>query len=923
MHRRLVASATAAFLLPVGLAAAPTTGAAAEPTAPESAGRTIGSWSVSPAGPDTWSVAWTAPEPLMVGGDQPRILTSEDTGRAPAGTDLGSTTLSPDGRTVTVTVVGSKPRPTSLDVVLSGRTLDEPVEATTPTGSARFTAPERELLPVDPGIPGDVPFTTRDYTLDPITVDGMPIPVEMVGHVVAPTPAAAEADDPLVLLLHGKHGTCFVGDEFPTYAWPCKGEEQPLPNHLGYEYLQELLASQGYVTVSISANAINAQDTTDVGIQDSGAAARAQLVQAHLDQWAAWDQAGQEIVDLDDVVLVGHSRGGEGVARASLEIPLDAAYRISGQVLIGPTDFARQTSPYVPTVSLLPYCDGDVYWLGGQTYTDRARDLTTDDTSMKSSVMLMGANHNFFNTEWTPGLSQAMATDDVMETSSGACAADAPTRLSAQEQQDVGKAYIAGAVRMFTESDAEDKAALLPMYDGSAARVASAGDAVVLSHMLGGGRTTVRPGIDASPADGATATVGLCVGATPFTNTGQTCGRYARDYGLTPHWPATGTSTLKVKALQMGWTSPGAAGGLALDEPLDLTGAAALDLRTIVDPRIGDVELEVRIGDASGGTTQVAGVTGATLSALPVQSDEHGGRYWAQTLRVDPAGLEGVDLDQVTTIELVGLSDTGRVLLLDASAVPVGLPGVPAKRMPFVDMGSAEIKEGPAGTHVAEVPFDVVGDLTVDATLRVYEENAGVDESPATPTGVTHLVQIPAGSTGGTFEVEYTGNDEDSVTPRLLLLLGHGVTEVLTRDYQGELAIVDDDPSPRLRFRALDSVVSEGDTSTWVVRLVGSKKRGLMVGLRPVAGDGTPLTVNDVPKRWLNQVITLPPGDHALHSTNMTLWADVSDFQRKAVFEVPIRDDHVKEGAETLTFRLVTNTGYRSRPLAVTIRRSP
>lgn len=906
MHGRHLVAPLAAVLLPLGLGAAAPGAAFAGPAPRTAEGSSLGTWSVTPAGTDTWQVAWTSPDPLAVGGDHPRILEGA--------TDLGRTALSEDSRTVSVTVVAAdRPEPASLDVVLSGRTLDEPADPVTAPGSAHFTAPERELLPVDPGTPGDVPFSSRDYTLDPVHVGGLPIPVEMVGHVVAPT--TPEADDPLVLILHGKHGTCFVGDDFPSDTWPCKGAQQPVPNYLGYEYLQELLASQGFVTVSISANAISAQDSGVEGAEDFGTAARAELVQAHLDQWAAWDEAGEETVDLDNVVLVGHSRGGEGVARASLEIPLDAPYRVTGQVLIAPTDFARQTSPYVPTVTLLPYCDGDVAWLGGQTYTDRSRDLTTDDTSIKSSVMVMGANHNYFNTEWTPGMATAFAEDDFREEGAGACEAGSETRLTAAEQRDVGKAYVAGAVQLFAEDDEQ----LLPMYDGSATRVASAGDAVVLSHMLGGGRTVRRPGIDATPTTSTTAAVGLCVGATPLRNKGQKCGRYAHNPSATPHWPDATESAPRVQALQVEWTAPGGVGGLELTQPLDLSESSALDLRTIVDPLVGDVELEVRVTDSTGGTDQVAAVTGTTLTAFPRQA-ESGGRYWAQTLRVDPAGLDGVDLGQVTRIELVGLSEAGRVWLLDASAVPTGLPPVPVKRMPLVDLGSVEVKEGPAGTHVAEVPFDVVGELEADAELRVYEENPPVDEGSSAPTGTSHLVELPAGSTGGTFEVEYAGNDRDSVTPRLVLMVGHGIREVLVRDYLGHLAIEDDDPSPRLRFRVRKHVVQEGGTTKWVIELEGSSKRGLMVGLRPVAGDGSPVTVGDMPKRWVREVMSSFAGtDLPLHETTLTLWDHVSDLDRTAVFEVPIRDDDAEEGAETLTFRAVTNTGWRSRPLSVTI----
>ena len=113
------------------------------------------------------------------------------------------------------------------------------------------------------------------------------------------------------------------------------------------------MASQGYETVSLRMNGINAQDYQ---VPDGGAAARATIIQSHLTYWTTI--AADHQVDLQQVVLVGHSRGGEGADRASIQIPLTAPYRVVGQVLIAPTDFAAQTAPYIPTVTLLPYCDG-------------------------------------------------------------------------------------------------------------------------------------------------------------------------------------------------------------------------------------------------------------------------------------------------------------------------------------------------------------------------------------------------------------------------------------------------------------------------------------------------------------------------------------------------------------------------------------
>ena len=67
---------------------------------------------------------------------------------------------------------------------------------------------------------------------------------------------------PLVLFLHGRHATCYYPgpDASVTGDWPCPEGTLPIPSHLGYRYAAEILASQGYLTVSISANGVNGQD---------------------------------------------------------------------------------------------------------------------------------------------------------------------------------------------------------------------------------------------------------------------------------------------------------------------------------------------------------------------------------------------------------------------------------------------------------------------------------------------------------------------------------------------------------------------------------------------------------------------------------------------------------------------------------------
>jgi hypothetical protein len=920
MNRHLVTparatSTLAAMALPLTLVLAPpasagtTVPATVTPVAVDDTEGDIGSWSVAATGTDTWTVSWRAPERLPVAADRPVIVAAEDVGGVEAGTPLGVPTVAEDGRTVEVAVTSTEePAPDALDVVLSGEVLDEgvPVSSADP-GTDRWTEPVRDLLPVDPGVAGDLPTVTSDYELPGIQVPRMAEDVEMVGHVVEPAPEAADSTHPLVLFLHGRHSYCYnPATDRLGWRWPCAGKQEPIPSQLGYDYIQRTLASQGYVTVSIAANGINAQDGN---VADGGAAARSQLVQAHLDQWAAWATAGEHEVDLDNVVLVGHSRGGEGVSRASLEIPLTAPYRIAGQVLIGPTNFGRQTTPYVPTVTVLPSCDGDVIDLQGQGYTDLALGLATDDTAMKSSILVVGANHNFFNTEWTPGIAAAPAFDD-WGGRGGVCGKGTETRLTAAEQRRVGKAYVAGAVHLFAAGEQDYR----PMFDGSAVRVASTGPAVVLSHMVGGDREFRVPGEDATLTTPVGAATVLCEGTTPFGRTRKVlCGKYVHSPEATPHWPVADSLMPIDQAFQLSWEASGGTGGLALDTPLDLTGTDWLDLRTVVDPKVGDVSLQVRITDEAGASVVVDPASGDVLPALPQGDRFSPGKYWAQTLRVETADLAGIDLSKVTEVELVGLSGRGRLWVLDLAAVDAPLPAVPAKRVPIVDLGRVRVDEGGPGTHVAELPFTVTGDVAAPAELWLYELNS-------TGEPVRLEVDLPAGSDDGTIAWEYEGNNRDSFTRTFHDLVGHAIHNVMLRDNQGRVIVVDDDPAPTVSFRAVHPRAEEGGPAVYEATLSAPTDFEMGVGLYAVPGDGSaaPVHASDMTVRWLKSWTSWNGHDDpALHKLEVNVWGWFSPGETTHRFEIPIRDDARTEPRESLTMRASVETGWHSAPTTV------
>ena len=236
---------------------------------------------------------------------------------------------------------------------------------------------------------------------------------------------------PVLVFLHGNHSTCGrydaelgvrIDDRSDyTDTGECPDGYVVVPNHMGYAYLARRLAKLGYVVVSINANR---GITAGAGTPEDGGLnlMRGRLVMRHLALLADWNAGKGEVptslgfdpkgrLDLGQVGLMGHSRGGEGV-RAALQQMRDNTrlarkvrdVRVRAIFEIGPVD--GQTSRVlnadgVASTILLPVCDGDVIDLGGMRVFDRALGISGDDVSaIKATVGIYGANHNFYNTEW-------------------------------------------------------------------------------------------------------------------------------------------------------------------------------------------------------------------------------------------------------------------------------------------------------------------------------------------------------------------------------------------------------------------------------------------------------------------------------------------------------------------------------------------
>ncbi len=315
----------------------------------------------------------------------------------------------------------------------------------------------------DPGLVGSYAVTSAAYNLGDLafTDPSFPNPMEVRGNVHYPTTLSA-GPFPVLVFLHGRHSTTYETSDPSNTAleWPPSPGFQSITSFQGYDYLAQQMASHGYIVISISANAINADDNS---LSDRGMPARAALTQHHLDLWNIWNTTGGApfgttfvgALDLQNVGTMGHSRGGEGVvAHALLNRSLGSPYGVKAVLPLAPVDFAREILNDMPLLNIAPYCDGDVSDLQGVHFYDDIRYNDLTDESPKHSLLVMGANHNFYNTVWTPG-SYIAGTSDDWDDSFGSSdihcgtAGSASKRLTPAEQQAMLVTYASAFFRVY------------------------------------------------------------------------------------------------------------------------------------------------------------------------------------------------------------------------------------------------------------------------------------------------------------------------------------------------------------------------------------------------------------------------------------------------------------------------------------------
>ncbi|MEP7383946.1 MAG: hypothetical protein ABI910_19855 [Gemmatimonadota bacterium] len=199
---------------------------------------------------------------------------------------------------------------------------------------------------------------------------------------------------PLVLIVHGNHN-------MEEYSDP------------GYRYLGELLASRGFILASVDENFLN-------GFMRGENDARGWMLLKHLQVWRQFnDSTGSPLqgkVDMSNIALMGHSRGGEAVAVAGAfnrlsrypddaSLKFDFNFQIKSLVAIAPVDGQYQPANKPTPITNYNYFlihgshDGDVSSFAGLAQYERLK-FTGDASWFKSAIYVYRANHGQWNTVW-------------------------------------------------------------------------------------------------------------------------------------------------------------------------------------------------------------------------------------------------------------------------------------------------------------------------------------------------------------------------------------------------------------------------------------------------------------------------------------------------------------------------------------------
>ncbi len=258
------------------------------------------------------------------------------------------------------------------------------------------------------------------------------------GRVHLPRGGAGERH-PVALIVHGNHAMEDFSDD-------------------GYGYLTGMLASMGIVGISVDSNFLNGTWSGDFGGREMPA--RGILLLEHLAALREMDMDPDsplyQRLDLDQVALVGHSRGGEAAAIAAVFNDLDRfpdragmefdyGFGIRAVVAIAQIDRRYSRRMFLEDKHFLAIhgsYDTDEPSFHGLRQYHRVRFSGEPlegaiPYGVKAGILLHGGNHGQFNSTW--GMDSGLP---------GSLYLNRTPLVSEEDQQQVARSYLAAFLRV-------------------------------------------------------------------------------------------------------------------------------------------------------------------------------------------------------------------------------------------------------------------------------------------------------------------------------------------------------------------------------------------------------------------------------------------------------------------------------------------
>ncbi len=253
---------------------------------------------------------------------------------------------------------------------------------------------------------------------------------------------------PLVLCVHGNHNMADYSDP-------------------GYAYLGEHLASRGFIFVSVDENFFNGHLFGPLKTENDG---RGWMLLQHLKLWREWSQNKEHpfssLVDMNNIGLIGHSRGGEAAAIAGsfnrlshypddATVEFDFHFNIKAIIAIAPSDGqykpAGQPTPLenVNYLTVQGAHDADVSSFSGARQYNRV-EFTDENYWFKAYLYSYRSNHGQFNTIWGDN-------DWGMP---GGLILNRKALLEGEKQRKIALVYFTA----FMEANLMDKKGYIPMF---------------------------------------------------------------------------------------------------------------------------------------------------------------------------------------------------------------------------------------------------------------------------------------------------------------------------------------------------------------------------------------------------------------------------------------------------------------------------